>query len=37
MMTDQQLTDLAHDLDRAARDQRARYLAIMRERETLAE
>jgi len=37
MMTDQQLDQLAAGLDRAARDQRARYLALMQERETLAE
>ena len=37
MMTPQQLTDLAHDLDRAARDQRRRYLELMRERDALAE
>ena len=36
-MTDQQLTALAHDLDRAARDQRRRYLELMQEREALAE
>ena len=36
-MTDQQLDQLAAGLDRAARDQRRRYLALMQEREALTE